>query len=401
MIYQLLQAQEDLLARLRPLVADTAGALRRWDWGRPETLPLLQAAAALDLLEGLGTTHRKPAFGLDATQVDGRRVEVREEVVAATPFCALRRFAKPGRAPGPRVLVVAPLSGHFATRLRDTLDALLPDHDVHVTDWTDGRDLRLSAGAFGLDEMVAHLLRFLEVMGPGAHLVAVSQPAVAALAATALLAEDASPVRPRSLTLLGGPIDTRIRPTPEEALAALLPLSWFEQHTVAVLPPRFVGAGRRVHPGAQQYLGSMLAELPGQWAAQLGQLRALVSGDTAAAAAHRAKHDELRAVMDVPAELYLDTIERVFTRHELARGTMAWRGRPVRPAAIYDTALRVIAGEESCPPGQGSAALGLCTGLPAALKHHHLQPGGAHDTLFEGAAWRAEILPLVRGVIAG
>jgi len=251
-MYRLHQAREDLLARLRPLALNAAGLLRAWDTGRPETLPLLQAAASLQLLESAGTTHRKPAFGLTHASVGGRTVEVREEAVLATPFCTLRRFAKDAADPGPRVLVVAPLSGHFATRLRGTLAALLPGHDVHVTDWTDAREVPPSAGPFGLDDMVGHLMDCFEALGPGAHALSVSQPAVAALAAAALMAEDNNPARPRSLTLVAGPVDTRIDPTREEALAKLLPLAWIERTAVATVPPPFPGAGRRVRPGAQQ-----------------------------------------------------------------------------------------------------------------------------------------------------
>src|SRR3712207_6658716 len=228
-MYPLHQAQEGLLARLRPLALDAADLLRTTDTGRPEAFPLSQAAASLQLWESAGTTHQKPPFGLNRAQVGGRSIEVREEVVLATPFCTLRRFAKDSADPGPRVLVVAPLSGHFATRLRGTLELLLPEHDVHVTDWADAREVPAAAGSFGLDDMVEHLMACLEAMGPGAHALAVSQPAVALLAAAALMAEDGNPARPRSLTLVAGPVDARVNPSREEALAGLLPRS--EEHT--------------------------------------------------------------------------------------------------------------------------------------------------------------------------
>jgi poly(3-hydroxybutyrate) depolymerase len=400
-LYQLHQAQAALLARLRPLARATSGLLRPLHPGRPEALPLSQAAASLQLLEGAGTTHRKPPFGLTHARVGDKLVEVREEVVDTAPFGRLLRFAKGTASPGPRVLVVAPQSGHFATRLRGTVETLLPEHDVHVTDWTDAREIPLAAGPFGLDDMVAQVIAWLETMGPGAHLLAVSQPAVAVLAATALMAEDGNPARPRSLTLIGGPVDARIAPTREEALARLLPLAWFAHNAVGRVPAEYPGAGRRVRPGAQQMSDSVLADLNRHVAAQVGQLGNLAGGDEAAAEAHRRRYAELLAVMDVPAELYLDTIHRVFRTHELARGRMRWRGRPVRPEAIRDTALLVIEGDRdgSCPPGQGRAALRLCTGLDAAMKRHHLQPGAGHDALFEGPVWEAQIYPLVRDLI--
>jgi poly(3-hydroxybutyrate) depolymerase len=400
-MYPLHQAQEDLLARLRPLALDAADLLRTLDTGRPEALPLSQAAASLRLLESAGTTHQKPAFGLTHARVGDKLVEVREEVVDTAPFGRLLRFAKDAASPGPRVLVVAPQSGHFATRLRGTVEALLPGHDVHVTDWTDAREIPVAAGPFGLDDMVAQVIAWLEAMGPGAHLLAVSQPAVAVLAAAALMAEDGNPARPRSLTLIGGPVDARIAPTREEALARLLPLAWFAFNAVDRVPARYPGAGRRVRPGARQMADSALADLDRHVAAQAGQLGNLAGGDEAAAEAHRRRYAELLAVMDVPAELYLDTISRVFQRHELARGRMLWRGRPVRPEAIRDTALLAVEGgrDASCPPGQTRAALDLCRNLGPEKKRHHVQPGARHDDLFEGPIWTAQVYPVVREVI--
>lgn len=401
LLYHLHQAQEAWSAGLGPYLRQAAGLLHGLDAGPAARLPVAQAAAALQMLELAGPTHRKPAFGLDRTRLDGRLVAVQEEVVRDAPFGRLLRFAKDTPRPGPPLLVVAPASGHYATRLRATIGGLLPDHDLHVTDWTDARLVAARDGPFGLDGQVAQIIEWLEAMGPGAHLLAVSQPAVAALAATAIMAEDRSPARPRSLTLIGGPVDPRIAPTREGVLARTLPAAWFEAVEVSTVPPGFPGAGRRVRPGAQQLAGSMLADLPAHVAAQLAQVRNLAEGDGAAAAAHRARYDELRAVMDVPAELYLDTVHRVFRQAELARGRMAWRGRPVRPACIRDTTLLVVEGEAdaSCPPGQASAALALCSGLPAALRRHHLQPGAVHDALFEGPAWAGEISALVRDAI--
>jgi poly(3-hydroxybutyrate) depolymerase len=400
-MYQLYQAQEDLIAQVRPIALNAASLLQVWDTGNLATAPLRQAAAALQLLESAGTTHRKPSFGFDSVWVGGRQIEVREEVVLTTPFCMLRRFVKNLTDPGPPLLVVAPMSGHFATRLRETLRALLPEHDVHVTDWTDARDVPISAGPFGLDDMIAWIIVCLEALGPGAHLLTVSQPAVAALAATALMSEDINPARPRSLTLVAGPVDTRVNPTREESLAGLLPLAWIEHATVDTVPPGNLGAGRRVRPGAQQITSSVLSDLNRHLAAQLAQFRNLLGSDAAAAEAHRQFYGELRAVMDVPAELYLDTIHRVFRQHELALGRMAWRGRPVRLDAIRDIVLLAVEGEQdkTSPPGQTRAVLDLCSALGTGKKQHHLQPGASHDALFEGPIWEAEIYPRILKLI--
>jgi poly(3-hydroxybutyrate) depolymerase len=268
-IYQLSQAQAALLARLRPLARDASGLLRSLHADRPAASPLAQAAASLQLLEGVGTTHRKPAFGFGPLQQNGGRVEVREDVVDTAPFGRLLRFTKDVADLGPRVLVVAPQSGHFATRLRGTVEALLPEHDVHVTDWTDAREIPVSAGPFGLDDMVVQIIAWLERMRPGAHLLAVSQPAVAVLAATGLMAEDSNPARPRSLTLIGGPVDARITPTREQSLTRVLPLAWFTYNAVGRVPAQYPGAGRRVRPGAQQMADSVLADLNGHMVSML------------------------------------------------------------------------------------------------------------------------------------
>ncbi|WP_165943352.1 polyhydroxyalkanoate depolymerase [Roseicella aquatilis] len=392
MLYEIFEAQEAWLARLRPFARSTAGLLRGWHAGEAAGLPLHPAAVPLHLLEEAGTTHRKPAFGLP---------RVREEVVAEAPFGRLLRFARPAAPPGPRLLVVAPLSGHFATRLRGTVAALLPDHDLHVTDWTDAREVPAARGGFGLDEQVAQLIAWLEAMGPGTHLLTVSQPAIAALAAAALMAEDLNPARPRSLTLIAGPIDPHVNPTREAVLARALPPAWLATAEVATVPPPFAGAGRRVRPGAQQITASLLADLPAQLAARLALVRHLAAGDAAAVEAHRHRQAELRAVMDIPAELYLDTLHRVFRTAELARGRMTWRGRTVRPAAIRDMPLLAVEGEAdaTCPPGQTAAALDLCAGLPPGLRHHHRQPGARHDDLFDGPVWEAEIRPRVGALI--
>lgn len=401
MIYELCQLQEDATAQASPLALDTCDTLRAWNAGGPQAGLLHQAAAAFELLANSGPVHRRPRFGLDRVQLGGRAVEVREETVLTLPFGTLLRFAKDVADPGPRVLVVAPLSGHYATRLRDTVRVLLPEHDVYVTDWTDAREVPVAAGPFGLDDMVEYIMAFLQAIGPGAHLLAVSQAAVTALAAAALMAEDGGPARPRSLTLIGGPLDTRVSPTRDNLTTRFLPIAWFEGAMTGIVPRCYRGAGRRVYPGALMLATSVAKDLGRHATAYVAQLFDSAAGDLPAAERRRAFYAELRSVMDVAADLYLDTIRRVFQEHELARGRMSWRGHPVRPEAIRDTVLLTVEGERdtTCPAGQTQAALALCPGLDRAMKRHHVQPGVDHDGLFEGPRWAAEVYPVVRAAI--
>lgn len=401
MIYEFYQFQEDAAAGASSFARGACELLRAWDAGGMAGAPLRQAVGVLELLAGTGPTHRKPAFGLDHVRVGDRRVEVREEAVLPFPFGTLVRFAKDVADPGPRVLVIPPLSGHFATRVRGTVAALLPEHDVHVADWADAREVPVAAGPFGIDELAAYIVAFLQAIGPGAHLLTVSQPGIAGLVAAALMAEDGRPERPRSLTLIAAPVDTRVNPSRDGLLTQALPLAWFERNATAAVPARFPGAGRRVYPGTLM-LAASVAKDPGRHAsAYLTWLRDLATGDDAAAEAHHRSQDEFRSVMDVPAELYLDTVRRVFQEHELPRGRMAWRGRPVRPEAIRDTVLLAVEGErdKTCPAGQTRAALDLCRGLDPAMRRYHLQAGVDHYGLFEGPIWEAQVYPEVRAAI--
>jgi len=346
-------------------------------------------------------THHRPAFGFQKVRVGDQDVDVTEVAADNTPFGTLLHFHKEGVAPQPRVLLVAPMSGHFATLLRGTIKAILPDHDLYLTDWKNARDIPVSDGVFGLDEFTDHLIRFMRVLGPGAHMVAVCQPAVAALAATAVMAEDKDPAQPRSLTLMAGPIDTRVNPTKVNELAKSHPYEWFEKQVIARVPWRHPGGGRRVYPGFLQLTAFVSMNLDRHIAAHRGQFRALVDGDTAAAAAHRAFYDEYSAVMDLPAEFFLETIRRVFQEHHLPRGCLTWHGKPVRPAAIRRTALLTVEGERDdiCGIGQTMAALDLCTGVPISRKEHYLQAGAGHYGVFSGRRWEQEIYPRVRQMI--
>jgi poly(3-hydroxybutyrate) depolymerase len=402
MIYDFLQARQGLLLPLRTFAGNFGGHLERAAENGPTTGETLGAVgAAMRLLAEFHTTHERPPYGLSATRVDGHLIEVAEEVVDATPFGALLRFRKDDAPAQPRLLVVAPMSGHFATLLRGTIEVVLPDHDVHVTDWANARDVPLSAGGFGVDEFIEHVVRFLEAMGPGAHVLAVCQPAPAALAAVALMAEARNPATPRSLTLMAGPVDTRLNPTRVDALAKSRPTEWFERNLIGAVPERYGGAGRKVYPGAVQLAAFMSMNLERHSQAYRTYFRNLVRGDHEAAEAHRRFYEEYFAVMDLPAEYYLETIRTVFQEHSLPRGLLRWRGRPVRMEAIRRTALLVIEGEkdEICSVGQTMAALDLCRALPIATKRYHLQTGVGHLGVFNGKRWATQVYPRVRETI--
>lgn len=401
MIYQLYQTQADLLAPLRRAAALTAGLLRPADLGAATAPALRPILAACDVLSAGGLTHRRPAFGFDQVQLRNTTATVTEEAADATPFGTLLHFRK-DRAPAqPPVLVVAPMSGHFATLLRGTVKVLLPENDVFITDWHNARDVPLADGSFGMDEFIEHIMRFLRTIGPGAHIIAVCQPAVAVLAAVALLAQAGDPAQPRSMTLMAGPIDTRVNPTKVNELAAGHPIEWFARNLIGVVPWRYRGAWRHVYPGFMQLAAFMTMNLERHVGAHFTHFRALVGGDAAGAAAHRGFYDEYNAVMDLPAEFYLETVQRVFQDHDLPLGRLMFRGEKVRPGAIRRTALLTVEGERDdiCAIGQTVAALDLCTGIHPGMKRHHLQTGVGHYGVFSGRRWATEVYPRVREMI--
>jgi poly(3-hydroxybutyrate) depolymerase len=293
------------------------------------------------------------------------------------------------------------MSGHFATLLRDTVRTLLADHDVFITDWHNARDVPLAAGRFGFDEYVEHLMTFLRAMGPGAHLMAICQPCVAALAATALLAEDDDPAAPCSLTLMAGPIDCRVSPTAVNRLATSKPIEWFERNLIATVPARHRGAGRRVYPGFVQLMAFMNMNLERHVQSFRSMFDARVRGDAEKAGATQRFYEEYFAVADLPAEFYLETVRLVFQEYALARGLLTWQGMRVDPAAIRGTALLTVEGERDdiCAIGQTMAAHDLCTGIRPYLKQHHMQPGVGHYGVFSGRHWHRQIYPIVRDMI--
>jgi polyhydroxyalkanoate depolymerase len=401
MLYGAYQAQIDAAAPVKALAKLVAGTLDRLPTPLRDDPVVRWVSASNQLVARAGLTHHRPAFGIDSVVVDGQRIGVREEVVTTTPFGSLLHFAKDGEVVQPRVLVVAALAGHFSTLLRSTVRALSEHHDVYVTDWTNARDVPLGDGRFGFDDYVDHVMDFLRRIGPGAHVLAVCQPCPATLAAVALMAEDGDPATPRSVTLMAGPVDGRISPTAVNDLATERPLSWFEDHVTTVVPWRYAGAGRRVYPGFLQ-LGAFVAM---NWQQHLGRqldlLHDLRVGNKSKADATMAFYDEYCAVLDLHAEFYLETVDRVFQRFLLPEGKLEVGGRRVDPSAITRTGLLTVEGarDDICGVGQTMAAQDLCPGVPRARRRHHLQAGVGHYGVFSGSAWERQICPVVRNFV--
>lgn len=401
MIYQMYQAQADLLQNIRALGRMGASLARIYDFGAHTPGLIRQLGAASAILADAGMTHARPDYEISSVRVGNDDVAVTEEIALDTPFASLLHFRKDIAEPGPRVLLVAPMSGHFATLLRGTLQTMLRDHDVYITDWKNARDVPLSAGVFDLDAFVDHLIKFIVAIGPGGHVVAVCQPTVAALAAVAVMAEDDEPSQPRSLTLMAGPIDTRINPTKVNDLAKSKPIAWFENNLIGRVPWRYKGAHRQVYPGFMQLTAFMSMNLDRHINAHVAQFHALAQQDQTRSAAHRKFYQEYGAVMDLPAEFFIQTVQRIFQDHDLPLGRLTWRGRPVRPELIRRTALLTVEGERDdiCAIGQTVAALDLCTGVRVSMKRHHLQTGVGHYGVFSGRRWEQEVYPRVRSMI--
>lgn len=401
MIYTAYQATADILAPLAGLSRLTGGSDNPLARLAVRAGILRRLAAGADLLGRAGLTHERPSFRVEQVMVEGRSYPVVEEAADSTPFGTLLRFRKPGAPPQPRVLLVAPLSGHFSTLLRGTLHTLLPEHEVYITDWHNARNVPLEAGRFGFEDYIAHVIRFLEAMGPNNHVIAVCQPCVQVLAAVAVMAAAGNPATPRSMTLMAGPIDTRVNPTRVDLLAEQHSIAWFERMLITQVPPRYPGAGRNVYPGFLQLSAFMQMNLERHVGAHIRMAEHLARGETAEAEAIADFYDEYFAVLDLPAEFYLETVERVFQCHELARGTLTYRGQTVDPGAIRRTALLTVEGERDdiCGVGQTLAAQELCRGLEPSQRRHHLQPGAGHYGVFSGRRWTGQIYPLVRNLI--
>jgi poly(3-hydroxybutyrate) depolymerase len=358
-------------------------------------------AAGCEVLERTTRRYPKPAFGLASTLIKGREVAVAEEVVLATPFCQLLHFRRDTRARDPKVLLVAPLSGHHATLLRGTVKSMLPDHDVYITDWVDARQIPVEHGAFDLDDHIHMVIEFLRFLGPNTHVIAVCQPSPSVLAAVALMSADDDPCLPSSMTLMGGPVDTRESPTKVNELASTRKLQWFADQLIHPVPPHYPGAGRKVYPGFIQLSGFMGMNLDRHLDAHVKLFHHLVQGDGDSVDQHRKFYDEYLAVMDLPAEFYLQTIRTIFQEHALPNSTLLSRGREVDPGRITRTALLTIEGEKDDITGAGQceAAHRLVVNLPSSMRQHHLARRVGHYGVFNGRRWREEILPHVRAFI--
>jgi poly(3-hydroxybutyrate) depolymerase len=359
-------------------------------------------ASALEVFAHASAPYGKPAFGLTSTVVDGKEVAINEEIVLQKPFGQLKRFVKAGVKGAPRLLIVAPMSGHFATLLRGTVERMLPKHDVYITDWRDARQVPVSAGRFDLDDYIDYLSEFLDHIGPGAHMLAVCQPSVPCYALACIMSADKNPNRPKTLTMMGGPIDTREAPTAVNDVATERPHAWFQQNAIQTVPYMYPGAGRRVYPGFLQLTGFLSMNLGSHMESHFAMFKDLVKGDDDAADATKAFYDEYRAVCDMTAEFYLQTIETVFQNHSLPKGEMMHRGKRVDPAAITDIAILAIEGERDdiSGIGQTKAALKISTSLPETQKKYHLAPGAGHYGIFNGSKWRTKIAPVVEEWIA-
>jgi poly(3-hydroxybutyrate) depolymerase len=399
MLYQAYQMQSDLSAPLRMLSRLGSSALAH---GQRDASVLRRVSAALDVFSRLRLTHSRPDYGITAVGQAQDTVPVQEEVTLSLPFGQLLHFKKSTSPESqPKVLLVAPLSGHFATLLRDTVRTLLQDHDVFITDWFNARDVPLARGGFGLDDYIDHMIDFMQAIGPGVHVVAVCQPCVAALAATALMAEDDNPCSPRSLTLMAGPVDCRVNPTGVNALATSKPIEWFEKNLISYVPLPHAGFMRRVYPGFVQ-LSAFLSMNPERHQQAFKDLYGhLVEGEQDKAQTIKAFYDEYLAVNDLPAEFYLETILKVFQTYDLAKGELMYRGRRVDTGAIRRTALMTVEGERDdiCSVGQTVAAQDLCSNIRPYLKNHLVQTGVGHYGVFSGRKWNEQIYPRVRDAI--
>ncbi len=351
------------------------------------TLPGRMINASADVFTSVYKRRGKPAWNIAATM----------DVIDERPFCRLVRFTLEREKPVPRILVVAPLSGHFATLLRGTVEALVAEHDVYVTDWLDARKVPLAAGVFDLETYIEYTMDYLRLLGPDVHALAVCQPAPAVLAAVALMAADGDPAQPRSMILMGGPVDTRFHPTTPTKIATEYSLDWFERELTTKVPAYYPGAGRRVYPGFMQ-LGAFISMNPKRHIdAHIKMYNELVQGDGESADARKAFYNEYMSVMDVTGEYYLQTIDHIFQRHSLPRGTLTWHGKRVDPSAIRSTALLTVEGEldDISAPGQTLAAQELCSSLTAAQRDHLLQAGVGHYGIFNGRRWREAIVPRI------
>ncbi len=400
MLYFAYEAHSDLIEPAKSMARSSLALLGQWG-SLANVPPIRNLSATYELITRAGLTHERPAYGIKSVTVGNREVEVSEIPKLKLPFGTLLHFSKDVSTAQPRVLVVAPLSGHFATLLRNTARTLLTDNDVYITDWHNARDVAIDDGPFGFDDYVAYLIRFLEALGPGAHILAVCQPCVQALVATAIMAADGNPAQPRSLTLMAGPVDTRINPTKVNKLATRKSLKWFERHLIARVPRRYDGARRPVYPGFMQLIAFVSMNINRHYNAHQELYECLARGEAEKAQVIKSFYDEYFAVLDLPAEFYLETVSWVFQEARLPKGELTFKGGPVELRAIRKTALLTVEGERDdiCSLGQTAVAHELCASLKPHMKRHHMQAGVGHYGVFSGKRWEGQIYPLVRNLI--
>ncbi len=407
MLYHLYDLQHAMLTPLR-YQAEMAKMALQNPWNPLSYTQMGRTmSAGAEVIERTTRRFGKPEFELYETEIDGKKVNVTEKVIVEKPFARLLNFKRSAKRNDPTVLIVAPMSGHYATLLRGTVKALLPHHNVYITDWTDTRQVPSADGTFNLDTYITYLREFMSLLGPETHLIAVCQPAVPVLAAVSLMATEDDPNQPLSMTLMGGPIDTRVSKTEVTELAETRPLKWFEQNVILRVPYYYPGAMREVYPGFIQLTGFMSMNLDRHVGSHMKFYQHLVSGDGDSAEAHRKFYDEYLSVMDIPAEFYLQTVETVFQRHLLPRGKMKWRDSltdklvDVRPQDITRTALMTVEGEldDISARGQTTAAHELCYSLPQSKQIHHFQLECGHYGIFNGRRWREQIMPRIRHFI--
>lgn len=407
MLYHLYDMQHALLTPMR-LQAEMARNFFSNPWNPLSYTPAGRTlGASAEMVERLTRRFGKPSFGLAETKINGQKIGVVEKIIVQKPFARLRHFQRHIKRNDPKVLIVAPMSGHFATLLRGTVAALLPHHDVYITDWEDARQVPFREGPFDLDTYITYLREFMSLLGPETHLIAVCQPAVPVLAAVSLMATDQDPNQPLSMILMGGPIDTRVSKTVPTELAEERPLAWFKKSVIAEVPAYYPGAFRSVYPGFIQLNGFMSMNLDRHVGSYLDFYKHLIQGDGESAEAHRKFYNEYLSVMDIPAEFYLQTVDTVFQRHLLPRGQMKWRDplsgqlMDVRPQDIQHTALLTIEGEldDISARGQTTAAHELCYNLAQRKQFHHFQLDCGHYGIFNGRRWRSEIMPRIREFI--
>ncbi|HFQ14991.1 MAG TPA: polyhydroxyalkanoate depolymerase [Rhodobacteraceae bacterium] len=400
MLYHLYELNHAAISPLRQAVRLGQAALNSPFNPASLTLAGKTMAAGLDVLERTTRRYGKPEFNISSVRVNGAVVAIREEIPWQKPFCRLLHFKKQAGVPEEKslpLLIVAPMSGHYATLLRGTVAAMLPDHDVFITDWTDARQVPLSEGDFGFDDYITYIIDMISLLGPQVHVMAVCQPSVQVLAATALLEAEGKGRAPASITLMGGPVDTGVNPTAVNRFAQAHSLDWFRRHAIATVPFPHRGFMRSVYPGFLQLSGFLGMNPDRHLEAHRRFFRHLIEGDEESASRHEAFYDEYLAVMDLDAGFYLQTLERVFMDPHLARGRLSYRGQKVEPAAIRHTALMTVEGEldDISGPGQTRAAHDLCTGLPEKRRRHHMQKGVGHYGVFNGSRFISDIAPAI------